>query len=164
MGLVTLGRGKVISKIDLANTPGNNPVYSSSAMGNGEIGRYGKYMFEDERITWSVDGGGRLFYREPHKYSVTNVCGWLKVNTPGIDTKFLYLLLTSRWGRMTFDYTYKAHPSVIREAYRDLSFPILSEQHRLTAKIDQITALIKARELQLSKLDQLVKSRFVEAA
>ena len=65
---------------------------------------------------------------------------------------------------MTFDYTYKAHPSVIREAYRDLSFPSLSDQHRLTVKIDQIVALIKVRELQLSKFDELVKSRFVEAA
>ena len=80
-GIVTLGRGQIISKDDILSCPGNYPVYSSSATGNGEFGRYGKFMFDDERITWSIDGGGRLFYREPHKYSVTNVCGWIKVNT-----------------------------------------------------------------------------------
>ena len=62
-GVITLGRGQIISKDEMKKNPGDFPVYSSSATKNGEFGRYGKYMFDDERITWSIDGGGRLFYR-----------------------------------------------------------------------------------------------------
>ena len=89
--LIKMGRGNVISKNDILSCPGNYPVYSSSSSNNGEIGRYGKYMFDDERITWSIDGGGKLFYRNNLRYSVTNVCGWLKVlDNKKINTKWLY--------------------------------------------------------------------------
>ena len=40
--LIKLGRGNVISKKEIREIPGNYPVYSSSAVGNGEIGSYGK--------------------------------------------------------------------------------------------------------------------------
>ena len=164
LGYVTLGRGKVISKEDINSTPGGYPVYSSSAVGSGEIGRYGLFMFDDERITWSIDGGGRLFYRPAHKYSVTNVCGWLKVNTPEISTRYLHLLLTARWQRLDFDYTYKAHPSVIRDAYQNISFPDVQEQTRISSVFDKLEKVIAQRKSQLDTLSSLVKSRFVEAA
>ena len=76
-GLVKLGRGNVISKLDIAAHPGPYPIYSSAQMNNGKFGEYGKYMFDKELITWSVDGGGQLFYRPKHKFSVTNVAGSL---------------------------------------------------------------------------------------
>ena len=162
LGYVTLGRGKVISKEDIKSSPGGYPVYSSSAVGSGEIGRYGLFMFDDERITWSIDGGGRLFYRPAHKYSVTNVCGWLKVNTSEISTRYLHLLLTARWQRLVFDYTYKAHPSVIRDAYQNLSFPNVQEQTRVSSVFDKLEKVIAQRKSQLDTLSNLVKSRFVE--
>ena len=115
---IILGRGNVISKSDIREHPGDYPVYSSSAVGNGEIGRYGKYMFEDVRISWSIDGGGRFFYRNAPKYSITNVSGWLKVlDDSFIDIKYLYYSLTNEWTKKTYDYTHKAHPSVIRREY-----------------------------------------------
>ena len=121
-GLVKLGRGNVISKNDLANVPGDFPVYSSSASSQGEFGRYGKFMFDDERLTWSIDGGGRFFYRKPHRYSVTNVCGWMRVLQPEkLSTRYLYHYLSAAWATKVFDYTKKAHPSVIRKEY---SIPI----------------------------------------
>ncbi|NDB86274.1 MAG: restriction endonuclease subunit S, partial [Alphaproteobacteria bacterium] len=61
-----MGRGDVISKPDLIDNPGNFPVYSSSALNNGLFGSYGKYMFDDSRITWSIDGGGKFFFRDKH--------------------------------------------------------------------------------------------------
>jgi type I restriction enzyme S subunit len=121
-GLVKLGRGSVISKNDLADTPGDFPVYSSSASDLGEFGRYGKFMFADERLTWSIDGGGRFFYRSPHRYSVTNVCGWLSVlEHRNLNARYLYHYLSAAWANKIFDYTKKAHPSVIRKEY---SIPI----------------------------------------
>lgn len=140
-GVLTMGRGNVISKSDLAATPGDYPVYSSSGLGTGEFGRYGKFMFEDERITWSIDGGGRFFYRAPHKYSVTNVCGWMTVDNDRLRTKFLYYALTVAWKRQVFDYTRKAHPSVIRDAYL-IGLPPLKEQDRIVAILDKFDTLV----------------------
>ena len=70
---IQLGRGNIISSRDISRNPGDYPIYSSSAKGMGEFGRYGDYMFDEELITWSVDGGGRFFYRPKHRFSVTNV-------------------------------------------------------------------------------------------
>ena len=157
---ITLGRGNIISKDEMNSNPGNFPVYSSSAQNNGEFGKYGKYMFEDERITWSIDGGGKLFYRNAHKYSVTNVCGWLKVNTNKLLTKYVYYCLIYQWNYLKFDYTYKAHPSVIRKIYR---IPMISmnEQMEIINSIDKINSIINNDEASLLLFDELIKSRFV---
>ena len=145
-GFISMGRGNVISKDDMKNTPGDYPVYSSSSVGNGEIGRYGLFMFDDERITWSIDGGGKFFYRNNHKYSVTNVGGWIKVLREDIiTTKYLYYVLTKEWETKVYDYNHKAHPSVIREEY-DIPIPPLEIQKKIVECLDKFSAL--AAELQ----------------
>ena len=60
-GMIELGRGNIISKDDINNYPGPFPIYSSSAHNNGKFGEYAKYMFDEELVTWSVDGGGSFF-------------------------------------------------------------------------------------------------------
>ena len=151
IGLLTLGRGQVISKKDMNDCPGNYPVYSSSSQGNGEIGRYGRYMFDDERITWSIDGGGRLFYRNNQKYSVTNVCGWLKVNKPEVlNTRFLYFSLYNQWSNISFNYNHKAHPSVIRNEYF-VPLPSLLEQQRIVSILDTFTSSIANLKQQIEE-------------
>lgn len=150
-GILELGRGMIISKNDMRDNPGEYPVYSSSSQGDGEIGRYGRYMFDDERITWSIDGGGKLFYRNNLKYSVTNVGGWLKVHKTDVySTKFLYYLLSNQWTRKVFDYTHKAHPSVIRNEYQ---IPNLSpsEQSRIVSILDTFTASIANLKEQIGE-------------
>lgn len=150
-GVLTLGRGQVISKIDMNDCPGDYPVFSSSSQNNGEIGKYGKYMFDDERITWSIDGGGKLFYRNGIRYSVTNVCGWLKVNNKNVlNTKFLYYLLYQEWTNIIFDYSHKAHPSVIRNEYYIPSIT-LSEQQRIVGILDTFTASIDNLKEQIAQ-------------
>ena len=139
--MIKLGRGKVISKRDIENNPGDYPVYSSSAAGIGEFGRYGDYLFDDERITWSIDGGGRFFYRPAERYSVTNVSGWLKVLDQAISTKFLFYELETLWTKKTFDYTKKAHPSVIRREYT-IAIPPLEEQQRIVSILDKFDGLV----------------------
>ena len=115
--LLKLSRGRVISKKDIANAPGDFPIYSSSIHNDGLFGRYGDYMFDEELITWSVDGGGNFFYRRKHKFSVTNVCGFLRVETSRIDYRFLAAELQLLHSRKKFDYQSKAHPSVVRKEY-----------------------------------------------
>ena len=155
-GLISLGRGNVISKKDIAKTPGNYPIYSSSGQGNGEMGRYGLYMFSDKRITWSIDGGGKFFFRDDLFYSVTNVCGWLKVNKADLlNIKYLYYVLYEQWTHKVFDYTVKAHPSVIRDSYK-IPLPPLPIQEVIVRILDAFANLIeninteiKERERQL---------------
>ena len=140
-GLLSMGRGQIISKKEMQAFPGDYPVYSSAATADGKIGSYGKYMFDDERITWSVDGGGKLFYRNGLRYSVTNVGGWLKVNNKNVlNTKYLYHCLINQWKDKVFDYTRKAHPSVIRNEYT-VPIPPLIAQKEIVAKLDRFDSL-----------------------
>jgi len=158
--MIRLGRGNVISRNDLKDTPGLFPVYSSSAVKNGLFGRYGKFMFADERITWSIDGGGKFFYRPVHEYSVTNVCGWLKVLEPEIlNTKYLYYVLTSSWGDRTYNYTVKAHPSVIREHYL-IPVPSIDKQREIVEILDTFTALEAELESELESELEARRTQF----
>lgn len=136
-GKITLGRGNVISSKDIANKPGSYPIYSSSAQGKGEFGRYADFMFDEELITWSVDGGGRFFFRNKHKFSVTNVCGYMRIDESKWNTQFVYYSLDLQHAKMAFDYQMKAHPSVIRYIYT-LSEILQPEQ----AKIAEILSTI----------------------
>lgn len=144
-GRVKLGRGRVISKNDVKRNPGNYPIYSSSALNNGLFAKYGEYDFDDERLTWSVDGGGKFFYRAPHKYSITNVCGWLKVNDlETISTRYLHEALTRQWMGKNFDYLHKAHPSVIRNEYT-IPLPSLAEQERIGGFLSALDERLKVQ-------------------
>ena len=159
--MISLGRGQIISKDEINKFPGDYPVYSSSASETGEFGRYGKYMFDDERITWSIDGGGKMFYRNNHKYSVTNVCGWLKVDTPKLLTKYVYYCLFYQWSFRQFDYQYKAHPSVIKEIY-DIPIIDVAKQKVIVKILDKINKQILCEKESLPFLNSLIKSRFNE--
>ena len=53
LGDIELGRGNVISKIDIRANEGLYPIYSSSSKNNGMMGRYSKFMFDEELVTWS---------------------------------------------------------------------------------------------------------------
>lgn len=159
--MISLGRGQIISKDEINKFPGDYPVYSSSASETGEFGRYGKYMFDDERITWSIDGGGKMFYRNNHKYSVTNVCGWLKVDTPKLLTKYVYYCLFYQWSFRQFDYQYKAHPSVIKEIY-DIPIIDVAKQKVIVKTLDKINKQILCEKESLPFLNLLIKSRFNE--
>jgi hypothetical protein len=116
---VSLGRGKVISSIDIERDPGPYPIYSSSSAGTGEFGCYGQFMFDEPLITWSVDGGGRPFLRHKHRFSVTNVGGFLRVLAPNQwDYRYVHALMAYQHSRLAFDWQMKAHPSVIQDLYR----------------------------------------------
>jgi type I restriction enzyme S subunit len=149
-GVIKLGRGDVISKKDMEADPGPNPVYSSAENNNGMIGKYAKFMFDEELITWSVDGGGHIFYRPKHKFSVTNIGGWLRI----LDDKvFSYQFLTYALQRLhkqhSFDWQHKAHPSVIRKLYTRIPLPPLPEQKRIVDLISSVDSYVEALQQQL---------------
>lgn len=147
-GIVQLTRGRVISKKDIAAHPGTYPIYSSAKDNNGMFGRYGKFMFDESLITWSVDGGGRLFYRPKHKFSVTNVGGILRILKPEVlDYQYLFHVLSLKHSEIRFDWVKKAHPSIIRELYTSIPLPPLGEQKRIVKKLDDVFEKVsKAKE------------------
>lgn len=148
--LITLFRGKVISKVDIQSLPGTFPVYSSSVTNNGYMGSYGDYMFDEELITWSVDGGGDFFYRPKHKFSVTNVCGYMRVNTNVFNYRFLAYALQLQHSHKKFDYIAKAHPSVIKKEYF-IPYPNLKEQQAIAEILSDMDAEIVELEAKCEK-------------
>ena len=159
-GVITLGRGKIISKKDLENQPGSYPVYSSSKIGTGKFGEYGRFMFDEELITWSVDGGGKLFHRGKHKFSITNVTGFLRILKPDVlQYKYLFYVLSYLHSKVSFDWVKKAHPSVLRKMYTHIPILPLAEQQRIVAKLDaafaEIDDMLKISKLKLSEASNI---------
>jgi len=149
-----LFRGKVISKRDIDNRPGEFPIYSSSIHNGGLFGHYGEFMFDEELITWSVDGGGNFFHRPKHKFSVTNVCGYMRVDTSLLDYRFLAAQLQLLHSRKSFDYQSKAHPSVVRKEYQ-VRLPPLAEQIAIANVLSDIDAELAALEARRDKTRSL---------
>ena len=153
-GEIYLGRGDVISKDDITNHPGPYPIYSSSAQNNGLFGEYGKFMFDEELISWSVDGGGYFFYRPKHKYSVTNVCGYMRIRPESWHPKFVYYSLVNQHRFLTFDYTSKAHPSVIKKQYRLPSIDV-NRQRKIATILSTIDTAIEQTEALIEKYQRI---------
>lgn len=151
-GLIELGRGEVISKIDLKNTPGNYPVFSSSINNDGLFGAWGNYIFDEEMITWSIDGGGNFFFRPKEKFSITNVSGYIKFKTIELVPYFIYLCLENKHKDFKFDYISKAHPSVIRDLY-EIEIPCAEEQLKIADFLKLVNSQIDLCDRQLKGIE-----------
>ena len=89
-----ISRGRVMSKDYIRDNAGDYPVYSSQTENNGELGKISTYDFDGEYLTWTTDGAnaGTVFYRS-EKFSITNVCGLIKIKRENILCKYLYYAL-----------------------------------------------------------------------
>ena len=92
--ICNISRGKVMSKDYIRDNFGEYPVYSSQTENNGVLGTISTYEYDGEYLTWTTDGAnaGSVFYRNG-KFSVTNVCGLLKVTDNSLLSKYLYYIL-----------------------------------------------------------------------
>ena len=88
-------RGRVMSIDYIKENKGEYPVYSSQTENNGELGFISTYDFDGEYLTWTTDGAnaGSIFYRSG-KFSITNVCGLIQVNSDIMYTRFMYYALS----------------------------------------------------------------------
>jgi type I restriction enzyme S subunit len=91
----TLRRGRVMSKGYFIDNAGEYPVYSSQTANNGQIGKIGTFDFDGEFISWTTDGAnaGTVFYRTG-KFSITNVCGLIRITNGSLNLRFLFYWLT----------------------------------------------------------------------
>jgi type I restriction enzyme, S subunit len=102
VGRVTnIGRGRVISNVEIGENVGEFPVYSSQTENNGVMGYLNTFDFDGEYVTWTTDGAnaGTVFHRTG-KFNCTNVCGTIQPkNWEQIDLRFLpyFLNLGTRY-------------------------------------------------------------------
>lgn len=164
-GKLSLGRGKVISKDTMRANPGPYPVYSSSVTKGGLFGYYNDFAFNEELLSWSVDGGGDFFYRPKHRFSLTNVSGFLRLHTDEVSLPYLKLVIMMQHPEKGFGYLYKAHPSNVRREYR---IPVISKnkQEILVDYFDKLDEQIRleGERLELLKLQRQVLLAEVTAA
>jgi type I restriction enzyme S subunit len=153
--LCILGRGRVISAIEIAENEGVYPVYSSQTENYGIMGKINTYDFEGEYVTWTTDGAnaGTVFYREG-KFNCTNVCGTIQPkNWKQIDLKFLpyYLNLGTK-----FSVRLDINPKLMNNmmAKIPIAIPPKSEQ----------TSIANFLDLKTSEIDEIIadKKRLLE--
>jgi type I restriction enzyme S subunit len=111
-------------------------------------------MFDEEIISWSVDGGGYFFHRPKHKFSITNVSGFIRLHSNAWNYKFLYYLLDYQHQFMAFDYQTKAHPSVIKFLYYLVPLPI-EEQTKIAEILSCIDTAIEQTEAMIAKQQRI---------
>ena len=135
-------RGRVMSKGYIKNNIGEYPVYSSQTENNGELGTISTYDFAGEYVTWTTDGAnaGSVFYRNG-KFSVTNVCGLLKVITDNVNVKFLYYIL-SKESQKYVNYG-MGNPKLMSNVRAKIRVPIppIEVQNELVKILDTFTEL-----------------------
>lgn len=74
-----------------------------------------------------------------------------------VDYKYLYYVLLNA---KIPDTGYNRHFKWLKET--EIPLPSLEEQKEITDRLDKVSSLIEKRKTQLEKLDQLIKSRFIE--
>lgn len=135
-----ISRGQVMSKDFIRDNSGEYPVYSSQTENDGVLGKISTYMFDGEYLTWTTDGAnaGAVFYRNG-KFSVTNVCGLLKVVSGNISPKFLYYALSVT----TSKYVNKGmgNPKLMSNVMARIQIPVpaLPVQREIVRVLDSFT-------------------------
>lgn len=140
--VATITRGRVMSKDYIKENHGEYPVYSSQTENFGELGCISTYDFDGEYLTWTTDGAnaGSVFYRNG-KFSITNVCGLIKVSDYIILTRFLYYILSVEAKKYVS--SGMGNPKLMSNVMSKVKVPIppLEVQQEIVRILDQFTKL-----------------------
>ena len=135
------------------------PVYGA----NGIIGYYTEYNHECETLLVTCRGAtcGTLNICQPYSYVNGNAMA-LDNLSDDIDIKYLYYYLSHRG--LSDVITGSAQPQIVRQSLDKVivEYPALNKQKEIVNNLNHLEELISYRVSQLSKLDDLVKSRFIE--
>jgi len=149
--LFKISRGRVISKDTLNLNKGSFPVYSSQTARDGMIGSIDTYDYDGEYLTWTTDGAnaGTIFYRNG-KFSITNVCGLLKVKDYKIlHPKFAYYVLAiCMKGFVNYG---MGNPKLMSNVVQKIKIPVppLAIQEKIVEILDKFTQLETELETEL---------------
>ena len=135
------------------------PVYGA----NGIIGYYSTYNHDCETLLITCRGAtcGSLNICQPFSYVNGNAMA-LDLLSADIDIRYLYYYLLNRG--LNDVITGSAQPQIVRQSLEKVivEYPELNIQKSIVETLDKISKIISLRKQQLSKLDELVKSRFIE--
>ncbi|EPA7873076.1 MULTISPECIES: restriction endonuclease subunit S [Citrobacter] len=148
-----IGRGRVISKIEIEKNNGIYPVYSSQTMNDGVMGYLNSFDFDGEYVTWTTDGvyAGTIFYRTG-RFNCTNICGTLIAKSGNLNLKFLSFSLS------IVAYKYVSHtlanPKLMNGvmATVPIMLPEIKEQQKIAAVLSAADAEISTLEKKLACL------------
>ncbi|MEL7626645.1 MAG: restriction endonuclease subunit S [Anaerolineaceae bacterium] len=142
--LCHIQRGRVMSKDYLRDNAGIFPVYSSQTENQGVFGYINSFDFDFESLTWTTDGAnaGSIFYHNQEKFSITNVCGLLRVKSPKINTKFLYYALQNT-AKEYVNYG-MGNPKLMSNVMGRVKIivPPLAVQEKIVSILDRFDALV----------------------
>ena len=148
--ICSITRGRVMSKEYIKNNEGEYSVYSSQTENDGELGKISTYDFDGEYLTWTTDGAnaGSVFYRNG-KFSVTNVCGLLKVISNEITTKFLYYILSKEAKK--YVNSGMGNPKLMSNIMAKIHIPVppIEVQNKIVRILDNFTELEVEFEAEL---------------
>ena len=135
------------------------PVYGA----NGVIGYYDSYNHEQETVIITCRGAtcGTVNLTHPRSY-VTGNAMCLDNVKDSVDIKYLFYSMQAYVFTKVISGT--AQPQITRVGLEkvEITLPSLDVQREIVSILDKINALIEQRRLQLKKLEELVKARFVE--
>ena len=125
------------------------------------------FIFDDELVLLAEDGGHFGSPDKPIAYRVSGKC-WVNNHAHVLKPKD-YLNVDY----LCYSLMFRDVSSIVNGATRqkltqadmreiEIPLPALNEQHVIVDNLNKIFTLISLRKQQLSKLDELVKSRFVE--
>jgi len=153
-----LGRGRVISNVEIGENTGGYPVYSSQTENDGVMGCLDTYDFDGEYVTWTTDGAnaGTVFYRKG-KFNCTNVCGTMQPkNWDQIELRFIpYFLNLGTKYSVRLD----INPKLMNNMMAKIPFviPPKPEQTAIANYLDKKTEQIDNLITQKQKLIDLLK-------
>lgn len=140
--LCDINRGRVMSKGYLEKHRGAYPVYSSQTANNGRFGFIDSYDYDGEYITWTTDGAnaGSVFYHD-EKFSITNVCGLLRIKDSRVRAKYLKYVLDVT--AKQYVNTGMGNPKLMSNVMKQIKvgIPSLAEQDRIISILDRFDKL-----------------------
>ena len=125
------------------------------------------YIFDDELVLLAEDGGYFGSIDKPIAYRVSGKC-WVNNHAHVLKPKAIldvdYLCYSLMFRDVSNIVNGATRQKLTQADMREIEIPLLTlgEQLAIVEKLNKIFALISLRKQQLSKLDELVKSRFVE--
>ena len=129
-----------------------------------ESKKYNDYIYDGEGIIMGTGGNATLHYYNG-KYATSTDCLVLLPDKKIIDCKYLYYFFLSKMGLLEagfkgagLKHTNKKYISNIEINY----IPSKEQQLRVVGILDKVIGLIEICQQEIDKLNQLVKSRFVE--
>ena len=140
--LCDINRGRVMSKGYLEKHRGAYPVYSSQTANNGRFGFINSYDYDGEYITWTTDGAnaGSVFYHD-EKFSITNVCGLLRIKDSRVRAKYLKYVLDVT--AKQYVNTGMGNPKLMSNVMKQIKvgIPSLAEQDMIISILDRFDKL-----------------------